>query len=111
MRNRTIIIGLAFAFLGTISSSAFAQAVATMNQPDNGFDEGPAPEWDNLHSTDPEGTEGHRQYHRDAVILLNMWFERNREERGTPAYNDAHRIVLQDRNMAHRHFHSPPVNP
>lgn len=79
-----------------------------MNQPDNGFYEGPNPEWATLHSTDSRGTEQHRQYHRDAVKSLNLWLEQNRQEKGTESYDSAHRLVVQERNANHRAFHTEP---
>lgn len=82
-----------------------------MNQPDNGFFEGPNPEWATLHSTDVRGTEDHRQYHRDAVQAHLLWHQQNQSQRDTAAYENAHRIFHQDRNMLHREFHTAPLNP
>ncbi len=109
MRNRIIIIGQSVIFLSSIAPPVLAQVVPTLNQPDNGFYEGPSPEWAALHSTDSRGTEVHRQYHRDAVRDLNAWLQQYQDERGTTAYDEAHRIVVQERNMLHRQFHSVPV--
>lgn len=108
MQNRVITIGLSVTLLSSIAASAFAQII-TMNQPDNGFFEGPSPEWATLHSTNVQGTEVHREYHRNGVTALLLWLVQNKAERGTATYEDARRIFYQERNMAHRHFHTDPM--
>ncbi|OGJ61075.1 hypothetical protein A3C37_03355 [Candidatus Peribacteria bacterium RIFCSPHIGHO2_02_FULL_53_20] len=97
------------ALLAATTSPALAYTVVTMNQPDNGFFEGPSPEWATLHSTDTQGTAVHRQYHRDGATALVLWLTQSRSERGTVAYEDARRIFYQERNMSHRQFHTAPV--
>ncbi|HLD71643.1 MAG TPA: hypothetical protein VI873_03455 [Candidatus Peribacteraceae bacterium] len=111
MRKHIINIGMSVSLLGTIATPAFAaEATPTMDQPNNGFYEGPNPEWAVLHSTNMEGTAVHRQYHRDAVRMLSEWLEENRPERGTSSYENAQRLFYQDRNMLHRQFHTEPVS-
>jgi hypothetical protein len=109
MKNQVITIGISVVSLLTASPSAFAQTAPTMNQPDNGFFEGPNPEWSTLHSTDSRGTVEHRQYHRDAVQELLQWNAQHRADQGTSAYDGARRAFHQMRNMAHRHFHTDPA--
>jgi hypothetical protein len=109
MKNRIFTISMSAALLASTASPALAAAVVTMNQPDNGFFEGPSPEWATLHSTDTQGTAVHRQYHRDGAAALLSWLTQNRTERGTASYEDARRIFYQERNMAHRQFHTAPV--
>lgn len=111
MRSQLAVLGASFAILGASAPSAAAQSHPTMNQPDNGFYEGPAPEWAALHSTDADGTATHRQYHRDGVQAHIQWHELRRSEQGTSAYVDDHRLVHQERNEAHRAFHTTPTNP
>ena len=108
MKNRVLTIGLTVTLLSSFAASAFAEVI-TMNQPDNGFFEGPSPEWATLHSTNMQGTAVHREYHRDGVTALLLWLVQNKAERGTAAYEDARRIFYQERNMAHRQFHTDPV--
>lgn len=98
-------------FLSALASTALAQAVTTMNQPDNGFNEAPDPEWATGHSTDAGGTPEHREYHRDGVKAHLVWHEENQPEQGTAAHSDAHRLFHQDRNTDHREFHTASVNP
>jgi hypothetical protein len=113
MKKSIITIGISVMFLGTIAQTAVAvEATPTMNQPDNGFYEGPNPEWAVLHSTNIDGTAAHRQYHRDAVKALFLWLEQHRSEKGTAAYDQTYRNLLQERNMDHRHFHTAsPASP
>lgn len=110
MKNRLFTISMSAALVATTITPAFAATVVTMNQPDNGFYEGPSPEWATLHSTDAQGTAVHRQYHRDGATALLQWLNLNRGERGTAAYEDARRIFYQERNMSHRQFHTTPVS-
>src|SRR3990167_7778099 len=104
MKNN-IILSLSVTILGSIASPAIAQTIPTMNQPDNGFYEGPNPEWATLHSTDSRGTTEHREYHRDGVRSHILWHEENISGRNTGAYEEDHRIFHQDRNMLPRQFH------
>ena len=110
MKNHILTIGFVVSSLSAIASPAFAQTVPvpTMNQPDNGFFEGPSPEWAVLHSTDWRGTETHRQYHRDAVRAhLSEWHKQNRtSDRSNTVYEIAHRNIHQERNELHRLFHT-----
>jgi hypothetical protein len=108
MKNRLATVGLSVTLLSSFAASAFAQVI-TMNQPDNGFFEGPSPEWATLHSTNTQGTVEHREYHRDGATALLLWLAQNKAERGTASYEDARRIFYQERNMAHRQFHTDPV--
>ncbi len=101
MRQSIITIGLSVAFLGTTIPLAIAQTIPTMNQPDNGFFEGPSPEWAIPHSTDWRGTDDHRGYHRDAAGNLLRY----QPERRTSADENADRNFHQDRNMDHRQWH------
>ena len=111
MKNLKI-IGTSVTLLSMIAPSAFAaETIVTMNQPDNGFYEGPNPEWATLHSTDNRGTTEHREYHRDGVRSHILWHEENISGRNTGAYEEDHRIFHQDRNMLHRQFHTEPVTP
>lgn len=111
MKNRIITIGFLITSFGALASPAFAQTLPTMNQPDNGFFEGPSPEWAIIHSTDSHGTEVHRQYHRDGAQKLLDWYQKNRSARGTNTYDNTNRIIHQVRNENHRGFHSAPINP
>lgn len=108
MNTRRTVLRISFTLLGAIAPSAFAQAIPTMNQPDNGFYEGADPEWATLHSTDARGTTEHRQYHRDAVQAHILWHAEHRSEQGTAAYENTHRINHQERNANHRAFHTFP---
>jgi len=101
MKQSIITIGLSVAFLGTTTPLAIAQTVPTMNQPDNGFFEGPSPEWAIPHATDWRGTEDHRGYHRDAARSILRY----QPERRTSADENADRNFHQDRNMDHRQWH------
>lgn len=110
--NNLLSRGLALTLLAVAVPVAFAaDMVPTMNQPDNGFHEGADPEWATLHSTDSRGTALHRQYHREGVRLHLNWHREHASEKGTAAYNEAHRLFHQERNMDHRDFHTAPVNP
>lgn len=111
MKNRIITLGLSVTFLSTIALPTFAQIIPTMDQPDNGFYEGPNPEWSTLHSADTRGTLEHRQYHRDAVQEHLLWHQETRFDQDTVAYENAHRILHQERNENHRLFHTAPMNP
>lgn len=104
-------VGFALVFFFIALPSALAAETPTMNQPDNGFHEGADPEWATLHSTDTRGTVEHRQYHREGVRLHLAWHAANIANKGTAAYNDAHRLFHQNRNSDHRAFHTAPVNP
>ena len=106
-------VGLAITALSIITPSAFAETTPapTMNQPDNGFYEGPDPEWATLHASDTRGTVEHRQYHREAVSDHLDWHVQNNSLQGTRAYEDAHRIFHQERNESHRAFHTEPIHP
>gem|GEM_PF-6881377 len=86
-----------------------ADAVPTMNQPDNGFYEGPDPEWATLHSQDSRGTPEHRQYHRDGSLAHLRWHTEH-NMKSTTHYEDTHRIAHQKRNLAHRLFHTAPTD-
>jgi len=111
MLNRySISVALATFAIGLPSAFA-AEATPTMNQPDNGFHEGADPEWATLHSTDSRGTPEHREYHRQGVRLHLAWHKEHLAQRGTAAYENAHRAFHQERNMNHRQFHTAPVNP
>ena len=107
MKNSLLIIGLSVTVLSTIASTAFAETPVTMNQPDNGFFEGPSPEWAVPHATDWRGTEVHRGYHRAAVKTLLQYLPLRR----TSYQADIDREFHQDRNMNHRHFHTAPPVP
>lgn len=106
MKHR-ILLSLTLASIGTIAVPAFAQTAPT-TQPDNGFYQGPDPEWSTLHSNDVRGTPVHREYHRDAVRTHLQWHSDTQLDRNTGAYSNTHRIRHQERNMAHRHFHTDP---
>jgi hypothetical protein len=109
MKKHLLTIGMSISLISTIAPVALAAEPApTMNQPDNGFYEGPSPEWATLHSTDVRGTAEHRQYHREAVQILLQWMNEHRPDQGTSAYSDALRVMHQNRNMDHRHFHTDP---
>ncbi|OGJ57526.1 hypothetical protein A2881_03720 [Candidatus Peribacteria bacterium RIFCSPHIGHO2_01_FULL_55_13] len=110
MKHRIVTIGMSAALLASTVSPALAAVVVTTNQPDNGFYEGPSPEWATLHSTSTLGTAVHRQYHRDGAAALLTWLSDHRPERGTIAYEDIRRIFYQERNMMHRQFHTLPVS-
>lgn len=110
MRKHILTTGFSIALVAATVSPAFAQTAVTMNQPDNGFYEGPSPEWATLHSTDTQGTAVHRQYHRDGAAALLDWLSDHRPERGTLAYEDIRRIFYQERNMMHRQFHTLPIS-
>jgi hypothetical protein len=101
-----VAVPLCFAML----PSASAAEPVTTNQPNNGFYEGADPEWATLHSTNAQGTEVHRQYHRDAVKAHLAWHAQN-PSLTTTGYAASHRIMHQLRNIAHRLFHTTPVNP
>ncbi len=111
MNKHTKILSLSLSLIGMFTPSAMAQTAPTMNQPDNGFYQGPDPEWATLHSTDENGTATHRQYHRDAVQAHLSWHAEHRAEQGNAGYIIAHRISHQVRNLQHRAFHSPIVTP
>ncbi len=111
MLKNLVILGLSVLFLGALAPSAMAESIPTMNQPDNGFYEGPNPEWAILHSTDMHGTAAHRQYHRDAVQTHIQWHQEHQTGQGTVAYDTEHRLYHQEMNMEHRHFHFEPTNP
>lgn len=110
MRKHILTTGVSIALVAATVSPALAQTPATMNQPDNGFYEGPSPEWATLHSTNTQGTAVHRQYHRDGAAALLDWLADHRAERGTIAYEEIRRIFYQERNMMHRQFHTLPVS-
>lgn len=111
MRNRIITAGMTLSVLSSIVPLASAAEAVTMNQPNNGFYEGPDPEWATLHSTSTLGTPEHREYHREAIRAHSLWHDQNRSTQGTNSYVDAHRIMHQERNMLHRQFHTAPVTP
>ena len=111
MKNRTYLIGLSVTFLSLIAPSAFAADAPTMNQPDNGFYEGPDPEWATLHATSVQGTETHRQYHRDAAKTHLLWHAEHPSHQASAPYLVAHRIIHQVRNLLHRQFHTSPLTP
>lgn len=106
MKKQIITIGSLLTALTSFTPVAFAETAVTMNQPDNGFYEGPDPEWATLHSTDNRGTVEHRQYHRDGVQAHTTWHNEHRMEQGTAAHEEMHRIAHQDRNLDHRSFHT-----
>lgn len=97
-------------FCSSLPAAFAAETVPTANQPDNGFYEGPDPEWATLHSTDARGTTEHRAYHRNAVKDHLTWHAEHKESQGISAYKIAHRIFHQMRNLLHRQFHTAPVN-
>lgn len=109
MRNPILLLGLSITFLGALVPMASAETIPTMNQPNNGFYEGPNPEWASLHSAN--GTAAHRQYHRDAVQAHILWHDQHRSEQGTAAHVDAHRLYHQQMNLSHRQFHTAPPTP
>lgn len=111
MNKYIIVISISFAFLGIGVPSAMAQTVVTMNQPDNGFYEGPDPEWATLHSSDQRGTPEHRQYHRDAAQEHFLWHQEHHAEQGIVDYEFEHRLFHQERNHLHRQFHTSPFSP
>lgn len=108
--KKIVSIAIALSACGSMLPSAFAaETIAPANQPNNGFYEGPDPEWATLHSTDARGTTEHRQYHRDAVKAHLTWHEEHKIEQGADAYTRMHRLFHQQRNMLHRLFHSMPL--
>lgn len=96
---------VALSLLGTMLPSAFAAAIVVPNEPNHGFTTGENPEWTSAHQASLSSAYNHRQYHRDAENARVNWLNDHRAERGTNAYNIAHRIMVQDRNLMHRLYH------
>jgi len=105
MRNRIFTIGMSVAFLGAMASPALAATSPPMTQPNFGFLEQILPAWKDAPPV-PEAL--YPTLMQEARATNFLIHQVDRLELGSPTYEQAHRLLLQNLNMMQRQLNFSP---